>query len=28
LLVFMGVAGILFFDLSRLSELKALIFAL
>ena len=27
-LVFMGVAGILFFDLSRLSELKALIFAL
>lgn len=28
LLVLMGVAGILFFDLSRLSELKALIFAL
>ena len=28
LLVFMGVAGILFFDLSRLSELKAFIFAL
>ena len=28
LLVFMGVMGILFFDLSRLSELKAFIFAL